>query len=80
MSNYRKGCKNYIMAPRKKPAKGVTEEDIVSKFVEIAFAESTKDSDRLRALDWLSDYLNRTDDRNAVLDKLDEVLNIFDKQ
>ena len=68
------------MAPRKKRAKSVTEEDIVSKFAEIAFAESTKDSDRLRALDWLADHLSRSDDRNAVLEKLDEVLNVFGKQ
>lgn len=68
------------MPPRKKRTKGVTEEEIVSKFAEIAFAESTKDSDRLRALDWLSDHLNRSDDRNAVLDKLDQVLSIFDKR
>ena len=68
------------MAPRKKQTKGISEEDIVAKFAEIAFAESTKDSDRLRALDWLSDYLSRADGRSSVLEKLDEALSVFDKK
>jgi len=54
--------------------RSVKESDIVKEFVEIAFSEETKNSDRLRALDWLADYIAGTKAKDEVLKKLDDVL------
>ena len=52
----------------------VSEKKIREKFAEIAFAAETKDSDRLRALDWLANYLSKEKDTSTVLERLDAVL------
>ena len=58
----------------------ITEERIVKQYCEIAFSESNevRDGDRMRALDWLSDYLKAKKDRDEVMKKLDEVLALLD--
>lgn len=53
---------------------GVTERKIVKRFAEIAFDPETKDSDRLRALDWLSEHLEKKSGQEETLNKLDKVL------
>ncbi len=52
----------------------VTDKKIVRKFAEIAFSDETKDSDRIRALGWLSAYLDKEKEQDAVLSRLDAVL------
>lgn len=59
---------------RKRSAVNLSEKMIVEKFTEIAFSEDARDSDRLRALDWLSCYFRRTRDKEETLEKLDKIL------
>ncbi len=59
---------------RKKRSACIEEEAIVSGVAEIAFGENTKDSDRLRALDWLEEHRRRSRGHADVLEKLDRVL------
>jgi len=51
----------------------IDERLILKEFKRIAF-EGEKDSERMRALEWLADWLERKNTENAVLRKLDEVL------
>lgn len=60
--------------PTKRKKNEITEEDIVAGFREIAFSEETKDADRLRALDWLAGYIEKREENEEVMKKLDEVL------
>ena len=59
--------------PRKKQSE-LSEEQVVAQFCAIAFSPDAKDSDRLRALDWLGEYLEKNRDQMAVMRRLDEVL------
>ena len=52
----------------------VTEKKIVRRFAEIAFDPETKDSDRLRALDWLAEHLHEKNGQEEILHRLDRVL------
>ena len=52
----------------------VSDRKIVDAFSDIAFSEDSKDTDRIRALDWLADYLEKEKGQDAVLKRLDEVL------
>ncbi len=52
----------------------VSEREIVRKYREIAFGSGSKDSDRLRALEWLSAYAERKKGEGAELRRLDEIL------
>ena len=58
------------MAGRRK----VSDEKIVNAFASIAFSKEAKDTDRIRALDWLADYLAKEKGQDAVLARLDRVL------
>ncbi len=51
----------------------IIENDIIAEFKQIAFG-GDKDSDRMRALEWLAEYLERKNTEESVLRKLDEVL------
>jgi len=55
------------------------EEQVVEKFTEIAFSADTRDGDRLRALDWLADYLRRRKSDGAVMERLDRILDRIKK-
>jgi hypothetical protein len=52
----------------------IRDAEIVEAFSRIAFSEDTKDADRIRALDWLADRLEKEQGQDAVLKRLDEVL------
>ena len=52
----------------------MTEKRIVKRFAEIAFDPETKDSDRLRALDWLAAHLDEKNGQEEILRRLDRVL------
>lgn len=52
----------------------VSEREIVEKYREIAFGSGSRDSDRLRALEWLSAYADRKKGEGAELRRLDEIL------
>jgi hypothetical protein len=51
----------------------LSEDEIAEQFRRIAF-DGDKDSDRMKALEWLSEWLERKNTSNQVLGKLDEVL------
>jgi hypothetical protein len=51
----------------------IDESRIIAEFKKIAF-EGEKDSERMRALEWLADRLDRKNSGDEVLRKLDEVL------
>jgi len=51
----------------------IDERKIVDEFKRIAFS-GEKDSERMRALEWLAARLERKNSEDAVLRKLDEVL------
>lgn len=52
----------------------ISDKRIVDAFASIAFSEETKDTDRIRALDWLADYLDKEKGQDTVLKRLDAVL------
>jgi hypothetical protein len=51
----------------------IDETTIIAEFKKIAFY-GEKDSERMRALEWLADRLDRKNSGDEVLRKLDEVL------
>lgn len=51
----------------------IDERQIIAEFKKIAFL-GEKDSERMRALEWLAERLDRKNEGDAVLRKLDEVL------
>lgn len=51
----------------------IDERQIIAEFKKIAF-NGEKDSERMRALEWLADWLDRKNSGDEVLRKLDEVL------
>jgi len=55
------------------------EEQVVEKFTEIAFSADPRDGDRLRALDWLADYLRRRKSDGAVMERLDRIVDRIKK-
>ena len=59
---------------RKNKKRLVSEADIVKEFVSIAFSEESKPADKLRALDWLGDHLDKKRKNEETLEKLREVL------
>lgn len=63
-----------IVIPRRRRKRSVSEKKIVEEFVDIAFSEDTKTTDKLRALDWLSDNLSRRKKDEEIMSKLEEVL------
>ena len=52
----------------------ISEQEIVEKYREIAFGNGSKDSDRLRALEWLSSYAEHKKGEGAEMRRLDEIL------
>lgn len=51
----------------------IDERQIIAEFKKIAF-NGEKDSERMRALEWLADWLDRKNSGDEALRKLDEVL------
>ena len=51
----------------------IDERLIIAVFIRIAF-DGEKDSERMRALEWLAEWLDRRKTEDVVLRKLDEVL------
>lgn len=58
----------------KKRNNAPTEDQVVAQFTAIAFSTDAKDSDRLRALDWLAEYLEKNRGESAMMERLDEIL------
>ena len=52
----------------------VTKKKIVAQVALLAFGEETKDSDRLRALEWLAEDLEKGSEENKTMKRLDEIL------
>lgn len=53
---------------------GVTKERVIEQIAKIAFSPNAKDGDRLRALDWLSEFLRNKNETDEVLARLDVIL------
>lgn len=67
-------------APRKSKKRLINEKKIVEEFVDIAFSDETKTTDKLRALDWLSDNLSRRKKDEEIMNKLEEVLSKIESE
>lgn len=61
------------MAQRERDT-GVTKEQVIEQIAKIAFSPDAKDGDRLRALDWLSEFLRKKNETDEVLARLDSIL------
>ena len=62
------------MKPEESGQPELSERQVVAQFCSIAFSGDAKDSDRLRALDWLGEYQEKNRDEMADLKRLDEDL------